>query len=455
MTPSRRPPLRLGAVTLLAACGLARSEAAPVDVVICADSVPALGACEALTAHINASPLMSNHTWSCVEHDDHAKCLDQLTTNPESMVFDTTPGIVTDVHPVDAFFSQYELGASIIAAEHTPLTIMVGGMAAQGASVAVTPAFQGLETLADLKGARACHNYYDDTAGWHLPLGALAEGDVLVPTNYDRDVPNDLESHEALFSTSCVPGAKVESSGVCGACDPDCSVSAITAGDDGAMAALKLGRCDVAFVSHKALAGLDASDWKLLCPPAHYKETELIGEWATESSGGTMCNFGIVPPNAIVAHGFSVDELADIRLVLEEVQTADDFLATHLGVYTAFGPETTEVAVLSDPAVEYFGPSFWALYHYNLLHTIGLGERPVTPVADPPDLTLYYAVGGALVFVVIVVSAVACRCWKQRNFFIKLNYQTMDALHPVVKAGDMNHAAVELTGGAEPVARRM
>ncbi|KAI7836214.1 hypothetical protein COHA_009895 [Chlorella ohadii] len=164
-------------------------------------------------------------------------------------------------------------------------------------------------TLASLKGKRACHTGYRRTAGWTLPIGLLAEENIMPAVNSNANVNADAESAAAFFSAVCAAGdtgaltSGGKWDGVCSACKGDCTAQDPYFDYPGAVRCLMEGAGDVAFTKHstplevardgsspEAWATKNKGDLRLLCPSGGCKTLEEF----------QSCNIATAPAYAVM-----------------------------------------------------------------------------------------------------------------------------------------------------------
>lgn len=169
-------------------------------------------------------------------------------------------------------------------------------------AVAVVSKSAGINKLEDLRGKRSCHSgYKGDFAGWTAPLHALKQ----------KGLVSSEEDMAGYFSSSCAPGAPLDSN-LCKLCvgnreaNDDRIVAASKckpekaesfSGGAGALACVKSGAGDVAFLPLPALASVlnstagAESSLVLLCPDGG---TAPVDQWQ-------RCNLGLEPPRVVLS----------------------------------------------------------------------------------------------------------------------------------------------------------
>uniref|UniRef100_A0A0C9RQZ4 Transferrin n=1 Tax=Fopius arisanus TaxID=64838 RepID=A0A0C9RQZ4_9HYME len=172
-------------------------------------------------------------------------------------------------------------------------------------AVAVVKKNSPIKSLADLKGKKSCHRYWqEDYAGWIAPVSALLHAKLV----------KSEEEVSDFFAASCAPGAPIKSK-LCEQCAGNAESnddSIITAtkcqpnhaeafSGKGALKCLAQDKGDVAFVPltdvyklrNDTSLGLNIDDVKLICPN---------GSTASVSEAET-CNLGLEAPQVIVSSG--------------------------------------------------------------------------------------------------------------------------------------------------------
>ena len=178
-------------------------------------------------------------------------------------------------------------------------------------SVAVVKAnsYSYIRDLKDLRGRKACFSGVGQLAGWVIPIVQFLENDLIDII----DCNNIIQNTANFFGSSCAPNALIDKNNpigtnpqsICSLCASGmCAGNDLYSNSEGALLCLVNGG-DVAFVRHTTVDQLVKTsrfrkqEFELLCPNGARVSVDNY----------VQCNWGSVPPNAIVISSVVLPEM--------------------------------------------------------------------------------------------------------------------------------------------------
>ncbi|OTF80557.1 Transferrin-like protein [Euroglyphus maynei] len=235
----------------------------------------------------------------CIEADNKDHCMQLIETQKAHMV---------SAEPGEIYIAgRYHSLVPIVYEQYGP-TNQTGYYAV---AVVKANSYTYIQQPKDLRNKNACFSGVGQLAGWILPIIRLLELDLIDTI----DCNNIIQNAANFFNESCAPNALLDKNNpigtnpqkICLLCESrKCSGNDFYANFEGALNCIR-NKGDVAFVKHTIVDQLSRinrirrQDYQLLCP--HGDRTSV--------DNYLNCNWGYVPPHAILVSSIILPEIRD------------------------------------------------------------------------------------------------------------------------------------------------